>query len=149
MPLAAERFAAVKIVMATSEAVPFAKTGGLADVCGALPLELQRLGHQVTVVMPAYRSVFQAGALIEPAGIQLNIPIGRKMVTGRLLRGRFPGSDLRVYFVDQPSYYDRDNLYQVGGRRLSRQLRAVCLFQPGGFGSGAVVGIGCRHSSLQ
>jgi starch synthase len=108
--------AAVKIVMATSEAVPFAKTGGLADVCGALPLELQRLGHQVTVVMPAYRSVFQAGALIEPAGVQLKIPVGRQMVSGRLLRGRFPGSDLRVYFVDQPSYFDRDHLYQVGGR---------------------------------
>ena len=41
--------------MATSEAVPFAKTGGLADVCGALPVELARLGHEVAVIMPAYR----------------------------------------------------------------------------------------------
>lgn len=106
----------MKIVVATSEAVPFAKTGGLADVCGALPLELQRLGHQVTVIMPAYRSVFQAGVLIEPTGIQLNIPIGRNTVTGRLLRGRFPGADLRVYFVEQASYFDRDNLYQSAGK---------------------------------
>ena len=67
----------MRIVLATSEAVPFAKTGGLADVCGALPIELQRMGHQVNVIMPAYRSVFQAGVSIEPAGIQLNIPIGR------------------------------------------------------------------------
>jgi starch synthase len=106
----------VKIVLATSEAVPFAKTGGLADVCGALPLELQRLGHQVTVIMPAYRSVFQAGVSIEPAGVPLNIPIGRKTVAGRLLRGRFPGADVPVFFVEQANYYDRDNLYQSAGK---------------------------------
>jgi starch synthase len=106
----------VKIVVATSEAVPFAKTGGLADVCGALPLELQRLGNQVAVIMPAYRSVYAAGVSIEPTGVQLEIPIGRKKVTGRLLRGRFPGTDLRVYFVEQPSYFDRDGLYQLAGR---------------------------------
>ncbi|HEY2882491.1 MAG TPA: glycogen synthase GlgA [Pirellulales bacterium] len=106
----------MNIVLATSEAVPFAKTGGLADVCGALPLELHRQGHQVAVVMPAYRSVFKAGVAIEPTGIDLSIPIGRKMVTGRLLRGQFPGSDAPIYFVEQPEYFDRDDLYQVGGR---------------------------------
>ena len=49
----------MKIVLATSEAVPFAKTGGLADVCGALPMELARLGHQVTLFVPAYRCVLK------------------------------------------------------------------------------------------
>ncbi len=106
----------VKIVMATSEAVPFAKTGGLADVCGALPIELSRLGHQVTVIMPAYRSVHKAGEKIEPTGIQLSIPIGRKNVVGTLLLGYFPGTDVPVYFVDQPSYFDRADLYQSGGK---------------------------------
>ena len=43
----------MNILLATSEAVPFAKTGGLADVCGALPIELARLGHQVAVILPA------------------------------------------------------------------------------------------------
>jgi starch synthase len=47
----------MKIAFMTSEAVPFAKTGGLADVCGALPLELQNLGHDVTLFMPCYQSV--------------------------------------------------------------------------------------------
>jgi starch synthase len=102
--------------LATSEAVPFAKTGGLADVCGALPLELQRQGHQVAVIMPAYRCVFQAGVSIEPTGISLNIPIGRNAMAGRLLRGRFPGSDVPIYFVEQPHYFDRDGLYQIGGK---------------------------------
>jgi starch synthase len=106
----------VQIVLATSEAVPFAKTGGLADVCGALPLELARLGHQVAVIMPAYRCVFQSGLPIEPTGITLSIPIGRKTVAGRLLQGSFPNSDVPVYFVEQASYYDRDNLYQTSGK---------------------------------
>jgi starch synthase len=106
----------VKVVLATSEAVPFAKTGGLADVCGALPKELAAIGHQPTVIMPAYRSIHRAGVQIEPTGIQLSIPIGRKKVDGRLLLGHFPGSDVPVYFVDQPNYFDRDELYQTGGR---------------------------------
>jgi starch synthase len=106
----------VKIVLATSEAVPFAKTGGLADVCGALPVELAKLGYQVTVIMPAYRSIHRAGEKIEPTGIQLSIPIGRKTVVGNLLLGHFPGTDVPVYFVDQPSYFDRDEPYQSGGK---------------------------------
>ena len=45
------------IVYAASECVPFAKTGGLADVVGALPREMARQGHQVTVYLPYYRQV--------------------------------------------------------------------------------------------
>ena len=47
----------MNILLAASEAVPFAKTGGLADVCGALPVELNRLGHRAALILPAYRSV--------------------------------------------------------------------------------------------
>jgi starch synthase len=109
----------VKILVATSEAVPFAKTGGLADVCGALPLELARLGHEPTLIMPAYRQVFLAGLPIEPVGIPLQVPVGQKMVTGRLLRSMLPiggsiGGSVPVYFVEQPQYFDRDYLYGTG-----------------------------------
>src|SRR4029450_390746 len=48
---------AVRILMVASEAQPFAKTGGLADVLGALPRALARLGHDVDVVMPKYRGI--------------------------------------------------------------------------------------------
>ena len=65
--------------MATSEAVPFAKTGGLADVCGALPIELAKLGHHPTLILPAYRQVRSAGVPIEPTGVHFDVLIGNKL----------------------------------------------------------------------
>ena len=106
----------VNILLATSEAVPFAKTGGLADVCGALPIELNRLGHQVAVIMPAYRQTRYCGQPIEPLGIDFIVPIGSKMVTGHLLRSTMPGGKVPVYLVQQDQYYDRDELYNVDGK---------------------------------
>jgi starch synthase len=118
----------VNILLATSEAVPFAKTGGLADVCGALPIELARLGHQVSVIMPAYRGTRYCGLPIEPLGIDFIVPIGSKTVTGHLARsylptGGEPKSPLQsarpsvpVYLVQQDQYFDRDQLYSVDGK---------------------------------
>ena len=68
------------ILIACSEAVPFCKTGGLADVCGSLPREMPRLGHQASLVLPAYRNVLKSTFPIVPTGIEFEIPIGRKMV---------------------------------------------------------------------
>ena len=72
----------MNILLATSEAVPFAKTGGLADVSGALPIELARLGHQVSMILPAYRQTAYCGQKIEPLGLEFIVPIGSKMVSG-------------------------------------------------------------------
>ena len=106
----------MNILLATSEAVPFAKTGGLADVCGALPVELARLGHQAAVILPAYRQTRYCGQPIEPLGIDFIVPIGSKMVTGHLLRSTMPGGTVPVYLVQQDQYYDRDELYSVDGK---------------------------------
>ncbi len=106
----------MNILLATSEAVPFAKTGGLADVCGALPIELARLGHRPAVILPAYRHTRYCGQQIEALGIEFIIPIGSKMVTGHLLRSKLPDADVPVYLVQQDQYYDRDQLYSVDGK---------------------------------
>lgn len=106
----------MNILLATSEAVPFAKTGGLADVCGALPVELARLGHHAAVILPAYRRVRYCGLSIEPLGIHFIVPVGSKMVTGHLLRSGLPGGDVPVYLVQQDHYYDRDELYRADGK---------------------------------
>ena len=61
----------VNIVYLTTEAVPFAKTGGLADVCGTLPSRVAALGHRAAIIMPAFRSVYQSHAGVEPTDISL------------------------------------------------------------------------------
>lgn len=106
----------VKILYATTEAVPFCKTGGLGDVCGSLPLELAKLGHEPVIVLPAFRQALQSGRPIEPTGIRFEIPIGRKTVPGTFLRGMLPGNKVPVYLVHQPQYYDRPELYRENGQ---------------------------------
>lgn len=106
----------MNILVATSEAVPFSKTGGLADVCGALPVELARLGHDVSLIVPAHRHSWGCGLPIEPMGIDFIVPIGSKTVTGHLLKSTLPGGTVPVYLVQQDHYFDRDELYQSGGK---------------------------------
>ena len=65
-----------KILFATPEAVPFAKTGGLADVAGALPKSLQALGCEIKLVMPYYRMVKESGLPLQYMGKEIEIPIG-------------------------------------------------------------------------
>ena len=90
--------------------------GGLADVCGALPTALAALGHDVAVVTPAYRQVSQNGRTLEPTGVTFDVPIGSKVVSGQFLSSRLPGSDVPVFFVDQPEYFDRNELYGERGQ---------------------------------
>lgn len=101
----------MKIVFLTTEAVPFAKTGGLADVCGTLPARLAARGHQVSLIMPAFRQVFQSGQEIASTDESVLVQIAGKSVTARLLKAQFPGSTCDVWLIDQPQYFDRDHLY--------------------------------------
>jgi starch synthase len=105
----------VKILFTTTEAVPFCKTGGLGDVCGSLPVELAKLGHEPVVILPAFRQALNSGRPIEPTNIRFEIPIGRKAVAGTFLRSTMPGDKVPVYLVHQPQYYDRPELYRENG----------------------------------
>ncbi len=106
----------MKIVIATSEAVPFAKTGGLADVTTALAKSLTQLGHDVSLFLPYYPQIQARGAgascAVESTGTDLSIPIGTHQRSGRILRTSLPDSELDVYLVDQPLFYDRRELYR-------------------------------------
>jgi len=101
----------MKILLASSEVVPFSKTGGLADVSGALPAALEQLGHEVVVFTPSYPDCKDSGATIEPTGIELQIPIGDRIVPGTLGKTQLPGSKVNVYLVDQSDYFDRGGIY--------------------------------------
>jgi starch synthase len=96
------------IAIVASEGVPFSKTGGLADVVGALPRALVALGHQVSVFLPRYRQT----KLADPATVvrSITIPFDDKYRFASVVAGGSQ-SGVRFYFVDCPEYFDRDALY--------------------------------------
>lgn len=105
----------MNILFATSEAAPFVKSGGLGDVCGALPAELFRLGHRPILILPAFRHVREAGVAVEHTGVGVDIPIGQKMVRCNYLQATLPGTQVPVYFVENSDYFDRSQLYREEG----------------------------------
>jgi starch synthase len=118
----------MKILLASSEVVPFSKTGGLADVCGALPVALEQLGHEVIVFVPSYRGSGNCGAVIDPTGIDLQIPIDDRIVTGTLGRTCLPGSNITVYLVEQSNYFDRGGLYGDDGGEFEDNCERYTFF---------------------
>jgi starch synthase len=106
----------LEVVVVASEAVPFAKTGGLADVAGALPPALERLGHKVSLIIPCHRTIWSSGMPVRATGISLDVPVGAKSIEGAVYRSHLPHSEVPVYLIEQPRYFDRDGLYQVDGR---------------------------------
>lgn len=117
----------MNILFVSSEVAPFAKTGGLADVCGSLPIELAKLGHQVAVIMPAYRQT-KGRTDIEPLNLKFDIPISNKIVRGRLLQGKLPGSEVPIYFVEQDDYFDRADLYRHKGEDYKDNCERFAFF---------------------
>src|SRR5258708_8773041 len=99
----------MNILLAASEVNGFDKTGGLADVVGALPGALAAGGHRCAIIMPLYRSVRAGKQPIEPTTTTVRLPIGTKTIEGRFWRSLLPGSSIPVYLVEQPHYFERDN----------------------------------------
>src|SRR6516164_1929339 len=96
----------MRILFVASEALPYAKTGGLADVLQALPRSLVKLGHNVAVFLPRYKGIETNSVVMEsmtlPQGTRLRFPSVR---SGSIHRG------VRYFFLDDPFYFDRDGLY--------------------------------------
>ncbi|MBI5040019.1 MAG: glycogen synthase GlgA [Gammaproteobacteria bacterium] len=94
----------MKILFASSEAHPLIKTGGLADVSGALPKALRDLKQDVRLVLPAYQELLaRAGHLTEVARLALT----GSVEPVRVLEGVLPGSAVPVYLIDAPLCFDR------------------------------------------
>jgi starch synthase len=105
----ATRSSGLKVLFVSSECAPFAKTGGLADVAGALPKALRVAGMDARVVMPLYRGIpWNQLEILEGT---LSVPIGHGSSHGRVRLGRLPRSDVPVYFLEHHGYYDRAFLY--------------------------------------
>lgn len=94
----------MKIAVCASEMVPFAKTGGLADVIGALPLELEKSGHEIAVFIPRYKGLLGKAS---PATV---------------------GRNIKVYFIAHDAYFNRDGLYQDKGVDFPDNLERFAYF---------------------
>ena len=103
----------LKICYVSSEVVPFAKTGGLADVAGALPIALKDLGQDVRLMMANYKSInerkFTLREVIRLKEVHVNLGQETKVVDGKT--AFLPNSKVHVYFLHIPEYFDRKELY--------------------------------------
>jgi starch synthase len=105
----------LRILVLSAEVAPFAKTGGLGDVAGALPKALAAAGHDVRVMLPAYqaqeRAVRAGETGLRPIPGGLVVPTGDGPIQAGVFESRLPGSDVPVYFIAERSLFDRPNYY--------------------------------------
>ena len=105
----------MRIVFATAEVSPIAKTGGLGDVCGSLPKALEKLGHDVVIFMPFYR---EARSWFERSGEPLEVALPTTQILwanwsaeATYLRAKLPGTDIPLYLVANEYFFNRDFIY--------------------------------------
>ena len=101
----------MKILLASSEIYPFAKTGGLADVAGALPKALKKIGVDVRVIMPKYKGIEEKGFPITYKDYRFSCPISQRAVSGEIVESEYDG--IPAYLVEKDEYFYRDYLYST------------------------------------
>ena len=100
----------MNILLASSELFPFSKTGGLADMVAALARALANEGHSVRVVTPLYRGLREKFPALRQVDWHFNLPLGATHVQAELWELDV-ASGLKIYFIDQPNYFDRPGIY--------------------------------------
>jgi starch synthase len=121
------------IVMASSEAIPFAKTGGLADVAGTLPVELCKLGHDCSVFLPAYQTAKRYAyerpeVQVDESVASLVVDLAGHPVHAWIHRVKLPNCPVNFYLVDQPMFYDRHGLYGDSHGTFGDNCARYCFF---------------------
>ena len=117
----------MKIVFITSECVPFASTGGLGEVCGALPVAQAALGNEVTLIMPLYRDVVEGDQELSETAIQCSVPLGNRSIP---VTYKFAvRNGIRIYFVERDEFFDRRNLYGLDRRDYEDNFERFVFFQ--------------------
>ncbi len=130
--------ARLKVLFVASECVPFAKTGGLADVVGALPLQLARHGHDVRVVLPRYECTkkFPAASLGGP----INIPVGLGSAWCGVRATTLPGSNVPTYFIEHDALFHRSGIYGDAQGAYGDNLARFTVLSRGAFAVARAVG---------
>ncbi|MET0291708.1 MAG: glycogen synthase [Steroidobacteraceae bacterium] len=116
----------LRICFLASEVAPLAKTGGLADVAGALTKYLHTAGHDVRLFMPFHRNIARSDLVRWPVEFLQDVPItlGSHRLRFSVLTAQLPGSQAYIYLIDCPALFDRDQLY---GSATDEHLRYLLL----------------------
>ncbi len=115
----------LKILLVSAEVHPFAKTGGLADVSGALPPALKKLGHDIRVIMPKYPCTAKAGRKIQSLKIDLKLPgFSQK---GSLFKSELSGG-VPVYLIKHDGYFKRKYIYGKPGTDYPDSVERFAFF---------------------
>jgi starch synthase len=116
----------LSVLHIASEASPFVKTGGLADVCAALPRALARAGVRTSLVIPRYRAIDPRKHSLARRLLPLRVPLGDRTEEVILHEGRLPGGHVDVTLVDHP-LFDREGIYGEGGHDYPDNARRFAL----------------------
>ena len=96
----------MKILIATPEAVPYVKSGGLADVTGALCKEYRRMNKEAYVILPLYKKIKDSSLPLKDIGVTINVPVG-----DRIIKGSIFSNQSSAYFIRCDEFFDRQELY--------------------------------------
>jgi starch synthase len=116
----------IRICFIASEITPLAKTGGLADVAGALAKFLHADGHDIRVFVPLYRQIDRQRIECWPVDFLTDIPVqlGPHALRFSVQTARLPGSQVMIYLIDAPAMFDREAIY---GTAADEHLRFILL----------------------
>ncbi len=105
----------LSIILVTTEIVPFSKVGGLADVMGALPGELEKIGCSASIITPLYSSIDRSRFGIREKIIKggLAIPLAGEEEPFKIHKAKMPGTGIDVYFIGSDRFYGRPGIYTV------------------------------------
>ena len=95
----------MKIVIASPEAVPYVKTGGLADVAGALFKEYRRMKKDAYIILPLYKKIKESQPSLTDTGVKIKVPVGSRVLEGRIF------SQSSAYFIECEEFFAREELY--------------------------------------
>lgn len=113
----------LKILMIATEAVPFAKEGGVADVMGSLPKELAKLGHDVRIFLPRYGSIDPIRWNLQPTGIVRTLHMAGFDRTFAILETKLPDSSVTVYLLDNWEFFGQYQRIYLGLDQRDEQRR--------------------------
>lgn len=117
----------MKIVFVSSEVVPFASSGGLGDVCAALPKALVKQGVEVIRMMPLYRDVDRERFGLEQCDAELHIPLGNAWYYGTVWVQEYEG--VKTYFIHSEEFFERPGLYGSSNYGYADNFERFLFFQ--------------------